>query len=201
MKQLCHSFLLALFLMTSLYAADEAVPSEKEQAAMMQEMMALAGPGPEHELFKGLVGSYTLEGNIWMAPGATPMTISGTTESELILGGRFLKTTSVSGEGQMRTESFGLLGFDRRFGHYTSVGFDTWGTYYVTAAGKINDEKTKITMYGEDIDPVSNMTQKYDFVYEIINDSSYVVSVIFYNPELTQGAESFKMVELTYTKK
>lgn len=82
----------------------------------------------------------------------------------MILGGRFLLMESKSGEGEMYTETFNLAGFDRRHKKYTTIGLDTWGTYYVTAAGSYNDTTKTLKMYGEDQDPVMGFTQKYDFI-------------------------------------
>ena len=39
------------------------------------------------------------------------------------------------GEGEMKMEGLNLMGYDRRHKKFTTVVFDTWGTYYVTGAG------------------------------------------------------------------
>ena len=68
------------------------------------------------------------------------------------------------------------------------------------AAGTYDEETKSITMYGEDVDPVMGHTQKYDFVVTFTSDDSWTFEVIFYDEAHTQGADQFKMVEVTYTR-
>ena len=100
----------------------------------------------------------------------------------------------------MAFESFIIHGFDRRHKKYTTVGFDSLGTYYVTAAGPYDDSKKAIVMYGEDVDPALGHTQKYDMVTRIISPARYVTEIIFKDPEHTGGRAEFKMVEITFTR-
>ncbi len=165
----------------------------------MEEAMALMQPGPEHELLKEFVGSWDMQVKIWQAPGQDPMTTTGTCENRMILGDRFLITETVSGEGQMHTETMGIMGYDRRHKKFTNVGFDTWGTYYVTASGDYDEEKRQYTLYGEDTDPVMGIDQKYNFIITWITDDAWKVEVVFLDFPMVEEKE-FKMVEITYVR-
>lgn len=171
-----------------------------EQAAMMDEYMKLSQPGPEHELLAGLEGKWDMTGWIMPAPSAAPLDFTGKAVNEMILGGRFLQMTSESGEGEMYTETLTILGFDPRSNKYTFVGYDTWGTFYVTAAGSYNDTTKVITMYGEEADVIAGFTQKFDQAIQIVDKDKYILTTVFYNKEMTGGAEQFKMLEITYTR-
>ncbi len=118
----------------------------------------------------------------------------------MILGGRFLLSEAKDSEGPMAFESLIIHGFDRRNKKYTTVNFDSMGTYYVTAAGPYDDSKKAIVMYGEDIDPALGHTQKYDIVTRVISPTKYVTEVIFKDPEHTQGRAEFRIVEITHTR-
>lgn len=171
-----------------------------EQAAAFEQYMKLAQPGPEHEMLAELEGKWDMSGWVMPAPGAAPLDFTGKCLNEMIIGGRFLQMTSESGEGDMYTETMSIIGFDRRSNKFTYIGMDTWGTYFVTAAGNY-DEKTKtISMYGEDVDEAAGFTQKYDQVLQMIDKDKFILSVVFYNKELTGGADQFKMLEITYTR-
>lgn len=170
------------------------------ESEMLATQMELAKPGPEHHRLARLEGEWQLTVRLWMEPGAEPMVFEGTGENRMILGGRFLECRSVSGEGPMQTETLTLIGFDRRYERYTSVGWDTWGTYYVTAAGPFNDSTRAIVMAGEDHDPIMGYTQVYDMILRLIDNDTYIWEVVFKNPEITKGAEQFKMVEITSTR-
>jgi hypothetical protein len=169
---------------------------------MMAAYMELAKPGEEHKLLESLVGTWNMDGKMWMQPEAEPMAFKGESVNKMILGGRFLLTESKSGEGDMYTETFNLACFDRRHKKYTTIGLDTWGTYYVTAAGTY-DEKTKtLKMYGEDEDPVMGFTQKYDFIIHFESPDKHIYKVVFYDFPTPAGVQKeFKIMGIVYTRK
>jgi hypothetical protein len=148
-----------------------------------------------------MAGKWELAVKFWASPGAQPDTSSGTAENRMILGGRFLECRSSSGEGAAAMEAMTIIGFDRRTSLYQYIGLDTWGTYYITAAGKFDESKGVITFSGEDFDPMVNFTQVYDIVLTIIDNDQFISELIFKNPELTQDADSYKMVEAVFTRK
>jgi len=176
--------------------------SDDSLAVLQAEAMRLSALGPEHDRLAAMAGEWTADIKVWMKPGDSPMVFTGTAVNEMILGGRFLISRAVAGEGDpMRTENFTILGFDRRHGRYTTVAYDTWGTYYVTAAGPFDEATGTITMSGEEVDPVMKITQKYEFDCQLVGPDEYVWSTVFKNPEFTGGAPEFKMVEVVHKRK
>ena len=165
----------------------------------MNEAMALMEPGPEHELLKEFVGNWDMQVKIWQAPGQEAMTTTGSCENRMILGDRFLMMETVSGEGMMHTETMGIMGYDRRHKKFTNVGFDTWGTYFVTASGDYDEAKRQYTLYGEDTDPVMGIDQEYNFIITWMNDDAWKVEVVFIDFPMVEEKE-FKMVEITYVR-
>lgn len=170
------------------------------QAAQMEAYMELMQPGPEHKLLETMAGSWNLKVTIWMQAGAEPMIFEGTAEQVMILGGRFLESKFAAGDGPFATQGLTILGFDRRYGEYTSVGFDTWGTYFVTAKGSYDPKSKTITMYGEDKDPVAGRTQKYNMIYRLTDQDSIHNEVIMVDAKDMYGVDEFKMVEVEYTR-
>jgi hypothetical protein len=175
-------------------------PQEKLSKKEMEAYTELAKPGEEHKLLESLVGTWNQELKIWPEPGKDPMVASGIAEGKMILGGRFLTTTSTSGEGDMKTEGLYILGFDRRHKEFIMVGFDTWGTYYVTARGTYDKSTKSITMYGEDENPIMGVTQKFDMIIRILSPDKNVWEVVFKDFR-TPGEKEFKMVEVIQTRK
>jgi len=166
----------------------------------MENYMALMKPGAQHAFIERLAGDWTLEGKIWQMPGAEATTFEGTAEHRMILGGRFLEMESQSGEGDMYTESLILMGYDNRHKEFTYVGFDTWGTYYVTAKGQYDEEKGSWALKGQDVDPVMGFTQKYQFNIVMIDDDTVRIEVVFFEFPGVKEKE-FKMLEMLYTRK
>lgn len=162
----------------------------------VKEMMALTKPGPEHKMLEKMVGTWDQTIKLWMKPGTEPAEMKGEAVNKMILGGRFLQSNVVSGEGEMKTEGLSLTGYDRRHKQFTTVAFDTWGTYYVTAAGTYDEETKSIIMYGEDEEPTMEMTQKFNFIVRFVDDDTIISEVVF-KDERTPDQSEFKMVEVT----
>ena len=90
------------------------------------------------------------------------------------------------------------LGFDRRHGEYTLVGFDTLGTYWVSGQGPRGEDGV-IRMRGEDDDTMGG--QVYTFEYEILGPDEHEYRVIFDRMGPTVYAEPFTMVSVRNTRK
>ena len=184
-------------------AASPALSQEKTSDADKAKITAyieLAKPGPEHKQLESLVGTWDQEIKFWMEPGKPPITFKGTCQNRMILGGRFLLTEAKGGSGPMAFENMIIMGFDRRTKKFTTVDFDSGGTYYVAAAGPYDESRKAIVMYGEDVDPALG-TQKYDRVIRIVSPTKYITEVVFKDPAHTHGLPEFKMVEITRTRK
>ncbi|MBI4881988.1 MAG: DUF1579 domain-containing protein [Planctomycetes bacterium] len=171
-----------------------------EGAPNMAEVMELAQPGEEHELLATLAGEWEMSYSMWMEPGGEAMQSRGEGTARMILGGRFLELQSTGLMMGMKTESLQILGFDRRHGEFTAVGFDTMGTYYVTARGAASPDAKFISMSGTDEDPQLGR-QVYRFEIEIKSADEYVFSVVFTELGPMKFADGFKMVEVVARRK
>lgn len=188
-----------MFLSPILLWSQEDVDTTKQED-LMAEHMKLAQPSEEHKLLESMVGKWEQTAKFWEKPGAEPTVVTGVSANKMVLGGRFLLSEWEGGEGEMQGQGFNIMGFDRRFNRYTLVVFDTWGTYYVTAAGTWDDGTKTLTLHGEDEDPVWGSTQKYDYIIRFVDDDNYIIEVVFKNKELTEGLPEFKMAESTFTR-
>lgn len=159
----------------------------------MQQMMALLAPGPEHKDFEPLAGTWDM--SIAFNMGGPMMTFTGRAVNTMILGGRFLKSESIGKDpaSGMEIEALSIYGFDRRTGEFTIVGYDTFGTYYVTAAGKKAPGAKTVVMQGEVAEHGS--IKKYDMVLRWIDANTYVSEIVFHLPE-----GDLKVAEITYRR-
>lgn len=196
MRQIAAVAIVVVMALTVSVSAQQAAPSPDSLQKLMATYMELAQPGPEHQLLNDMAGKWNMELTMWPQPGGEPMKSNLTGEFNLILGGRFLQSNSKGKIFGMDSETMQILGFDRRSKKYTLVAFDTQGTYSVSAAGTMDPKTSTMTLYGEDVDPVMNMVQKYDFVIKVIDKDTHSWSIIFKNPEMTGGAAEFKMIEI-----
>lgn len=173
--------------------------SEEEKARRMAAYQALTGPGPEHQQLATLAGKWDMEIRFWMARDKPPMTMKGKCENRMILGGRFMISEGKT-EGAMSVETMTIIGFDRRHKKYTTVAFDSMGTYYVAGAGPYAESRKAIVMSGEDTDPILGGTQIYDFVLSRPSPDKYVVEIIFKDEAHTQGKGDLKEAEIVFTR-
>jgi hypothetical protein len=181
-------------------AAAQEMPSPERVQELMALSMELAEPGPEHARFADMVGSWDMAMTMWPQPGADPIEVAGTAESELRLGGRYLFTSTTIPTGFFAGESLSILGFDRRSEQYTLIGLDTVGTYWVTAQGPMGDDGRAV-LSGEDFDPVFDGTQLYDFVLSWPDDDTFVSELIFKDEFHTGGGEPFRMLRIVSTRR
>lgn len=199
-KALIQGLVAAAVLSLLAMPAQAQQPTEEEMQKRMAKSMAIAGPGEEHQLLAKMVGTWDQEIKLYMNPGAEPMVMTGKATSKLILDGRFLQTESEGGSPPMVVKTFTLMGYDRRHERYTTIGMDTMGTYYVTAAGTYDQATRTLTLSGKDEDPVIGHTQEYDFVTRFESDNKYVWEAVFKDEMHTKGGDPVKLVEITYTR-
>jgi len=171
-------------------------PSAEELQAVADQVQRLGGPGPEHQLLGKLAGAWSQEVRYWLSPGGEAMVAAGTGRNELILGGRFLTMAAAAGEGPMHTESLTILGFDRRGGRYTLVGYDTWGTYYITGEGLYDGATRTLTLAGANRHPASGRTEEYDITFRWAGDDEVVQAVVFKLPD----GGTYKAAEITWRR-
>jgi len=193
--------LAALALVTVAARATQDPPEGMSPEAMERAMglaMDAAQPGPEHELLARYAGEWTVEASFRMAPGGERFTETGTARMHPILGGRFLQIDVQGGFMGSPFESMTLLGFDRRYDDWTLIGFDTYGTYYVTAKGKRSEDGV-VRMDGRDEDLMG--PQVYTFVVELVSDDELVVSTEFTAFAGQTFEEPFRMVSVRYKRK
>ncbi|MFH2037426.1 MAG: DUF1579 family protein [Candidatus Zixiibacteriota bacterium] len=191
--------ILIIFLFSTVLPAQEKISPEK-QKEMIDQSMALATPGPEHQILEKMSGDWNLEIKFWTEPGGDAVLSNGTCQIKPILGGRFYESKSESGVGLSAMETLNIMGFDRRYKKYTYIGFDNFGTYFVTAEGTYDEIENRFKLQGTDYDPILNNTQVYDMITTFIDDNKFVWELYYTNPELTKGADKFKMIEVTYTR-
>lgn len=193
--------LLVPCLLAAAPAAAQVPATPEERQRLAQEVMAAAQPGPEHAGLMALAGAWDVEGFMWSGPGAEPMKLGFPAENRAVLGGRFLESRASGELMGMPIEALTIYGFDRRHRRYTVVGFDSFGTYYVTGAGTMDPATRTVAMDGTDDDPVTKTTQVYTLHLRFVDPDTYVTDAVFHDAAHTGGGPSFKVVELTWRRR
>ncbi len=159
----------AMVVLVTAPAAAQDMPDSTQMARMME----LAQPGPEHERLAALTGEWDVT---LQMPG---MSFTATAENHTIMGGRFLSSTVTGSAGGMPFEALTIMGYDRGPGMFTAVGFDTFGTFYVTGAGPWDDAEERAVLRGSYDDPVTGHAHEYEFIWTTPAPDRYTWSVVF----------------------
>jgi hypothetical protein len=179
-------------------AASAAFAQSQPTPEQIERMLEPLRPTAEHEQLAQLAGRWSQE--VTYSMGGQLVTAAGTVTNRMVLGRRFLVSEGTSdnpsGMGDPTVEFMSIYGFDRRTGDFTIVGFDTMGTYYVTAAGKKSDGV--VVMSGETLEHEAgtSATREYDMVLRVIDADTYVSEIIFKFP----GQPDQTIVSITHRR-
>ncbi len=174
--------------------AQDAAKKKAEEEAVMAFYIESAKPVAEHTRLAELTGPWKVTTRLWFGDGE-PQIASGTGTGTMILGGRFLELTADVKGGAMMQESLTIFGFDRRTSEYTMVGFDTLGTYYITAAGKHDDARKGIVLRGSYAQPPNMQQQAYHFVWTKPSEKEHLLTLYF-----TMDGKDVRVAETRMTR-
>jgi len=167
-------------------------PSEQE---MMEAMTRLATPGPAHAALKALAGSWKTSVKAWTGPG-DPMVSEGTSESALVLGGRFLKEEYHGSFMGQPFEGFGITGYDNAEKKYVSAWADTMGTRILVQSGEADPSGRVMTFHGTWEDPVTGKKSPTRMVTHVVDDNTHTFTMYS-----NYTGQEVKEMEITYTRR
>lgn len=176
--------------------AAKKMPSQEEMMKRAEEAMT---PGAMHKKLEALVGSWDAEVKIWMAgPGGEPTISKATSETKLVLGGRYLME-EVS--GLMMNQPFngvGYTGYDNMNKKYTGFWIDNMGTGMSTMEGKADKDGMTFTLWGKMDDPMSGEKgKKAKYVTKVIDNNTHIFEVY----DVTSHGDKTPTMVITYTRK
>ena len=186
-KSLLTLLVFLLLIPTSSNAQEEMSPDQK---AWMDYMT----PGPMHEMLAGSVGEWKTKNTHWMDPAGEPIVNEGTVKFEMILGGRYLKSTHTGMVMGMPFTGVNLQAFDNSTKEFTATWIDNMGTGLSVSNGTYDETSKTINFTGTMIDPMSGKEVKYRQTIQLLNDNHQVMEMFIY----LEGKEFKNMiVELT----
>ena len=187
--------ILTLLIVLSLFLAPNMFSQDEDMAAQQQAWMEYMTPGPMHEMMAKTAGDWKTTIKYWMDSSGDPMVSEGTSKSEMILGGRYLKETSNSTVMGMPMEGISITGYDNSTKEFTSVWIDNMGTGTTVAKGTYDEETKTITLYGSMVDPMTGKDTKYREVINIVDDNHHVFEMY-----VDQDGQEVKNMEVEYAR-
>lgn len=189
------SITILLFTFLSFFFCNPAALSQ-EMDAQQKAWMEYMTPGKYHEMMAKSVGEWKTVTKWWMDPSAEPMVSEGTAVNEMIMGGRYLKSTH---SGIMMGQPFeGIMieGYDNTKKEFVSTWIDNMGTGIMFSAGKYDEPSQSITFEGSMVDPMTGSDVKYKQTVKIIDQNKHMMEMY----DVSKGIE-IKMMEIEFTRK
>jgi hypothetical protein len=174
-------------------AAEKNQESTKGQA--MELYRKLGTPGAPHKQLASMAGSWTTRIKTWMGPDSPPMESKGTSEQNMLLGGRFLQQVFTS-EMMGTYNGIGFTGYDNHTKKFVSTWMDSMSTGISYFEGTAAADGKTITQTSQFDDPIRGPMQ-WRTVTRIVDENTFLFEMY----GTYKNAKEEKMMEITYTRK
>ena len=177
-------------------AADGKKSAPADPAADFEAFLKANQPGEHHAHLKQLVGTFDVDMETVMAPGAPPQKSKGVSKSEMVLGGRYLHGSYKGEMMGMPFEGNSLMGYDLQKKKYFNAWVDSMGTGIMVFEGTCDGAGKAFTFTGEYDDPITKAHTKIRHVTKIVSPEKYTFEWFETGPD---GKER-KTMSATYTR-
>ncbi|MFT5286380.1 MAG: hypothetical protein ACI8TQ_002548, partial [Planctomycetota bacterium] len=169
---------------------------EMTEEAMMEMMMKMGAPGPEHELLATMAGEWNAKSKMSMSPDAPATETDSTSSNKMILGGRYLQCDYQGLFMGQPYHGMGLIGFDNTTQQYQLIWIDNSGTTMTNPLAGTYDESTKqLTVSGSTDNPMyGTMTMREVFTLHGPDSHSFEMF-------MDMGAGETSSMTIDYTRK
>ena len=163
--------------------------------AMMAKWQAYASPNDNHRVLDPLVGTWSHVVTWWMTPDSQPEMSQGMTETQWVMGGRFLRHAAMGTSMGQAFEGMGFTGFDNGKQIYQTIWMDNMGTGMVLGEGTYDPGTKTLTDRGRFTDPMIGQ-RSYRGVITFVDDVHYRYEMYVAD----RNGKEFRMMEIVYTR-
>jgi len=186
------TFILLLILSSNVFLLAQETDMQNEQMQIWMEYMT---PGPMHEMLAKSVGDWKTINKFWMDPAGEPMIVEGTGKTEMILGGRYQKSTYKSTMMGMETEGINITGYDNATQEFTSIWIDNIGTGTAMTKGTYDESSNSISMKGTMVDPMTKQVMDIRELLTFVDDDHQIFEMY-----IVSNGEEFKSMEIEFIR-
>lgn len=154
-----------LFLAAAFYLGNSYAQTAEEQKAWM----AFMTPGQEQSMLAKSSGNWSEEIAMYSDPNSAPMKAKATCTNEMILGGRYQKSTSKGDMMGMPFEGMNIVGYDNARKVWVSSWIDNLGTSITYSEGTYDSNKKALIFNGKMTEPSGKATD-FKQVFTMIDD-------------------------------
>ena len=150
-----------------------------------------------HAFLQNFEGKWDVTTTAWMQPGAEPTESKSSAESEMILGGRFLKVNVKGVMFGQPFEGMQIMGYDNFQKKFIFFWIDSSSTAFYLTEGTLDEEKNAITDIGTWPDPMTGGTIAVRAVTTLVNQDEYTYQMFMAGPD----GNEFKSMEYRAIRK
>ena len=165
--------------------------------AMMEAMMKAGTPGDPHKKLDGMVGSWDTKITMWMMPGGDPMSHTGTSTNQWVMGGRYLEQRFTGNMMGMPFEGLGYTGYDNVKKQYWGTWMDNMSTSMMTSTGKVSADGKIWEFEATMSDPMTGKDSHAKEKVTITDADHHTMEMWAAGPD----GKMFKNMEITYTRR
>ena len=170
--------------------------AQDEMSADQKAWMDYMTPGPMHEMMAKTVGEWNAKNTFWMDPAGEPNISDGTMSVEMIMGGRYMKSTHKGMVMGMPFTGMMLQAYDNATKEFIAIWIDNLGTGMSVSKGTYDEGTRILKSTGTMIDPMSGKEVHYRQTIQLIDDNHQVVEMF-----IQEDGKEFKNMIIELTKK
>jgi hypothetical protein len=144
--------------------------SAMAQTADEKAWMEFMTPGEQHDMLFKSNGKWNEDITFYMTPGAPPTSAKATCVNEMVLGGRYQKSTHNGDMMGMPFEGIGTVGYDKGRKIWFSTWIDNMGTGMMYSEGSYDNGKKQIEFKGTTTDPATGKAMKFRETFKILDN-------------------------------
>ncbi|OGU62929.1 MAG: hypothetical protein A2V66_10010 [Ignavibacteria bacterium RBG_13_36_8] len=191
-----NAFLIIAVIFTVFVSIAVAQEEQQEMSPEQTTWMEYMTPSWGHELLAANVGEWEGEMTYWPAPDAEPMISNGTSVVEMILGGRYSRSTQKFDAMGMEMNGISTDAFDNGKQEFINVWIDNFGTGVMVSHGNYDEKSKTITYTGSAYDPAYGMEMPYRQIYHYIDGNNN-----YFEMYMTVDGKEYKSMEVRYKRK
>lgn len=161
----------------------------------MADMMEAGTPGPQHAELASRAGTWSVDGKMWMAPGADPMPMKARARIEVLMDGRYTVEEFRSDFMGMPFEGRLLSGFDNLTQEYWCIWMDSMSTGYSISRGT-ETSPGHFGFHGTASDVLTPKGRPVRMTITDNSDGSYTMKMY----DTREDGVEFESMELHYTR-
>jgi len=189
------SLVLVLGVSTAFASAPQ--QSQQDQQKAMEAYMKMMATNENHAYLAKFAGEWNVTTTAWMQPGAPPQKSQGTSQTEMILGGRFLKMHFKGTMFGQPFEGIQIVGYDNMKKKYVTFWIDSTSTAFFLTEGALDEAGKTMTETGLWPDPMTGGTMGVKGVTKMISPNEYTYEMFMVGPD----GQEFKSMEYRALRK